>query len=141
MTKGIDILIKVDDEIVALQKGATLNRSTETIDTTTKTSGGWKEFVASLKEWSIDCDGLYTLPRANGTSSFRVLEDAFRNGEPIDVEFALADETEVAVGDTVGFTGQAIIVDFPLEAPMDDSVTFSVALQGTGALSEKKKSV
>lgn len=141
MAKGIDILIKVDEEIVALQKGATLNRSADTIDTTTKTSGGWKEFVASLKEWSIDCDGLYTLPRATGTTSFRLLEDAFNNGSEVDVEFALADETDLVAGDTIGFTGKAIIVDFPLEAPMDDSVTFSVSLQGTGALSEKKKTI
>ena len=53
----------------------------------------------------------------------------------------LADETGLTVGDTVGFTGSAYIVDFPLEAPMDDSVTFSVSLQGTGALTEKKKTI
>lgn len=134
--KGIDILVKVADEVVALQRGATLNRSAETIDTTTKTSGGWKEFVASLKEWSIDCDGLYTLPTASGTNSFRALEDAFVSGEPVTVEFALASETGATVGDTTGFSGQAIIVDFPLEAPQDDSVTFSVSFQGTGALTE-----
>ncbi len=139
MARGIDILIKVDGEVIALQKGATLNRSAETIDTTTKTSGGWKEFVASLKEWSIDCDGLYTLPRASGTSSFRMLEDAFNNGSEVDVEFALADESDLVEGDTIGFSGKAIIVDFPLEAPMDDSITFSISLQGTGALTEIKK--
>ena len=139
MARGIDILIKIDDEVIALQKGATLNRSAETIDTTTKTSGGWKEFVASLKEWSIDCDGLYTLPRATGTSSFRILEDAFISGSEVDVEFALADESDLVEGDTIGFSGKAIIVDFPLEAPMDDSITFSISLQGTGALTEIKK--
>lgn len=137
--KGIDILIKIDDEVVALQRGATLNRSAETYDTTTKTSGGWKEFVASLKEWSIDCDGLYTLPKASGTSSFRALEDAFVNGEPVAVEFALATETGVTAGDTIGFSGLAYIVDFPLEAPQDDSLTFSVTLQGTGELTEITK--
>ena len=139
MIRGIDMIIKIGTEIVALQKGATLNRSAETIDKTTKSSGGWKEFVASFKEWSIDCEGLYTLPTASGTSAFRLLEDAFVDGDPVTVEFVLSDTTGVSTGDTVGFTGQALIVDFPLEAPQDDGVTFSVSLQGTGALTEKLK--
>jgi TP901-1 family phage major tail protein len=134
--KGIDILIKAGGEAIALQKGATLNRSAETFDTTTKTSGGWKEFVSSLKEWSVDCDGLYTLPKATGTSSFRILEDAFTSGTALTIEFALASDSASGIGDTTGFTGQAIIVDFPLEAPQDDSLSFSVSLQGTGALVE-----
>lgn len=132
-TKGIDILVKIGQDVVALQKGATLNRSAETIDNTTKTSSGWKEFVASFKEWSIECDGLYTLPAATGTSSIRALETAFAAGTPVTVEFATAG---AAVGSTEGFTGSAIITDFPLEAPMDDSVTFSLTLQGTGPLTE-----
>ena len=76
MPKGIDVVIKIGTEVVALQKGASLNRSAETIDTTTKDSQGWKEFISALKEWSIDCDGLYTLPTASGTPSIRALEDA-----------------------------------------------------------------
>ncbi len=139
MARGIDILIKVNDTVVALQKGASLNRSAETIDVTTKTSYGWKEFISSLKEWSIECDGLYTLPTASGTSGFRELENAFVNSIAVTVEFALIDDTGLTVGDTSGFTGEAYIVDFPIEAPMDDAVTFSVTLQGTGALSEVLK--
>ena len=137
--KGIDMLVKIDDEVVALQKGATLNRSADTIENTTKTSNGWKEFEASFKSWSIDCDGLYTLPTATGTTSFRAMEDAFVNGDQVDVEFVLADDEGLSTGDTTGYTGKAIIVDFPLEAPQDDSVTFSVSFQGTGALSEITK--
>lgn len=139
MTKGIDMLIKIGSEVVALQKGATLNRSSGTTDVTTKQSQGWKEFIAGLKEWSIDCDGLYTLPTSAG-NEFQALETAFANGTAVDVEFVLADVTGLVAGDTEGFSGSAIIVDFPLEAPMDDSMTFSVSLQGTGALTPKVKS-
>ena len=136
MTKGIDILIKVDNEVIALQKGAKLNRSADTIENTTKSSAGWKEYEASFKSWSVDCNGLYTLPTASGNASFRTLEDAFLNGDHLTVEFVLADDTELATGDTSGYTGEVIITDFPLDAPQDDSVTFSVSLLGTGALSE-----
>ena len=140
-TKGIDMLVKIGIEVVALQKGATLNRSADTIDKTTKQSGGWKEFDASFKEWSIDCDGLYTLPTATGTSAMKALETAFANGTPVTVEFVLASFTGLATGDTEGWTGSAIIVDFPLEAPQDDSVTFSVSFQGSGALTPVLKTV
>ena len=79
---------------------------------------------------------LYTLPKTSGTPAARALEDAFVSGTPVTVEFVLSDDTAIASGDTKGFTGSALIVDFPLEAPHDDSVTFSLTLQGTGALAE-----
>lgn len=135
MTKGIDILVKIGNTIVAAQKGATLNRQAETIDTTTKNSGTWKEFESTFKTWSIECEGLYTLPTA--TNGFKMLEDAFALGEKVTVQFAIADDG-AEIGDVLGFTGQAIITDFPIEAPMDDSATFSISLQGTGALQELK---
>ena len=65
---GCDVLLKVAKEasngeaptsytIIGGQTGATLNRSAETIDVTDKTNEGYKEYMAGLKEWSIDCDG------------------------------------------------------------------------------------
>jgi len=138
-TKGVNVLVKIGTDVVGAQKGATLNRSSDTFEKTSKMSGGWKEFSASLKEWSIDADGLYTMPTTSGTPSFRALEDAWVNGDAVDVEFAMATEDGLASGDTVGYKGKALITDFPLEAPENDSLTFSVSFQGTGALTEITK--
>ncbi|MCD4839730.1 phage major tail protein, TP901-1 family [Neobacillus sedimentimangrovi] len=131
--KGIDFIINVnigtDQEPVwtkvAGQRGCTLNRSAETLETTSKDStSGFKEFEVSFKEWSIEADGLLV----NGDTGFSALEDAFMNGEKVKVQMATPS------GDK--FEGMALITDFPIEAPYDDMATYSVTLQGSGLLSK-----
>ena len=67
--KGLDVLIKVnvgtaeEPEYVAVgaQRGASLSRSAETLDKTSKDSDGWQESLAGLKSWTISTDGLLIL--------------------------------------------------------------------------------
>lgn len=124
--RGIDIQLKIGVELLAMQRGATLNQSTDTIETTNKLTGGWKTFEPSFKEWSIDCDGLIPVD----STAFKALQESYRNGEKLTV--SLLDKEEK------GETGSVIISDFPLEYPYDDSATYSITLQGTGALEEVK---
>lgn len=129
--KGFDILLKVKGstgtaEVVAGQRNATLNRGKETIETTNKTTGGWKTFLPGLKEWSVDGDGVYIVDG----EGYALLEKAYNEDEPIIVELGEAGAGEL------GFTGQAILTEFPIECPYDDSVTYSITLQGTGPLSK-----
>lgn len=123
--KGIDVLvqIKVNDSYVTLggQRGATLNRSAETIDITNKVSGGWMENMAGFKEWSIDCDGLIVAT----DTAFNTLETAFENGTEVLLQFS---------NGTMTYTGSAVITDFPIEAPYDDALTYSLSFTGNGAL-------
>ena len=39
--KGVDVLIKIGSQVIGGQRNATIEMSAETIDTTTKSSGGW----------------------------------------------------------------------------------------------------
>lgn len=127
--KGVDVLIKVEDSAmpgtyvaVGGQRGATINRSAEAIDTTTKDSSGWKENEYGMKEWGLDCDGLLI----ESDAAYVDLEDAFMNGTKVKVELSLPGGTK--------YSGTALVTDFPIELPYDDTVTYSVALQGDGAL-------
>ncbi len=130
---GVDIILKVNKgtdvapqwEEVAFQRGATLNRSADTIDVSYKGTGAWKAYVAGMKEWSIDADGMYVF----GATGFTALEDAFENRTVIEVEII---DTYLASG--AGFKGNAFIVDFPIEAPYDGELTYKITLQGNGAL-------
>lgn len=122
--RGLDVQLKIGAELLAMQRGATLNQSTDTIETTNKLTGGWKTFEPSFKEWSVDCDGLIPVD----STAFEALKESYRNGEKLVV--SLLD------GDGVGETGSVIISDFPLEYPYDDSATYSITLQGTGALTK-----
>ncbi len=84
--KGVDVAIKVDGTVIAGQRGATLNRSGETLDTTTKDSNGWLENEAGMKEWGVDCDGLLI----KDDVGFTALETAFNNGDKVTVESWIA---------------------------------------------------
>lgn len=126
--RGLNVVISVKDggsyKAVAGQRGATLNRSTDTLDISNKVTEGWKEFITGSKEWSIECDGILM---ADDTA-FAKLEEYFLNGTEVDVK----------IGDSEGwgYQGKAIITDFPIEAPYDDALAYTLTLQGTGALSK-----
>jgi TP901-1 family phage major tail protein len=122
---GVDVLVKVGEPaiVVGAQSGATINRSANVIETTDKTSNGWVTKVAGTKEWSIEMDAFMVV----GDLGYKAMNDAFKNGSEIDVECEVAG---------INYQGKALISDFPIEAPQDDAVTFTVTLEGTGELLE-----
>lgn len=114
-------------KVLAGQQSATLNRSAETIDATSKdTEGFWKESLAGFKEWSIDCDGAFV----ESDAAYDELETAFLSSENIAVYIEFPSGTK--------YSGEATITDFPIEAPFDDLVKYSLSLQGSGALVRTK---
>lgn len=124
MTCKVYIVDPVEEEkILGGQRGATLNRSAETLDATSKdTEGFWKETLQGFKEWSIDTDGLLI----ESDEAYSVLEEKFLKSENVDVL--------VIMGSGTKYKGNAVITDFPLEMPYDDMVTYSLSLTGSGAL-------
>lgn len=118
--KGTDLLPEY--EVVGGQRGATLNRSADTLETTAKDSDGWKEFETSFIEWSIEAEGIFV----SGDEGFNKLEESFFSREKILVEMKTASGRK--------YSGNVIVTDLPLEMPYDDMMTYSVTLQGSGEL-------
>ena len=125
---GKDILLAVWNaegtaiSAIAGQQSLKLNRSADSIEVTTKDTGdGWKAYIAGSKEWSIDTDGLYISTDA----SMQALSTAFDNGDPVCIK---------VYNKKSMFGGLAVITDFPLDAPYDDSMTYSISLKGQGKL-------
>lgn len=121
--KGLEVLVSVGEVAVGAQRGASLNRSADVIDVSNKVSGGWRKSLTGLKEWSVDCDGLF----AYDDEGYKALEVAFNEGEEVDLKIGTADGS-------VNYSGKAVITDFPIDAPYDDSATYSVSFTGTGEL-------
>lgn len=128
---GKDILLGIwnDDgtEILAIggQQSLTINRSSDTVEITSKdTDGGWKSYISGLKEWSIDTDGIYV----RNDESHKILSAAFDTGDPVCIK-VYDNKNKVGM-----FGGLAIITDYPIEAPYDDTVTYSLTLTGMGKL-------
>lgn len=130
---GKDILICVWDEtgtdLLALagQQGLTINRSADSIEVSSKdTEGGWKSSIAGMKEWSIETNGLYVA----SDNSHKRLSNAFGNSDPVCVVVKNAKTGQNMFG------GLAYVTDYPLEAPYDDAMTYSITLSGNGALTD-----
>src|SRR5690625_2542919 len=127
---GKDILLSLWDstgeELLAIagQQGLTINRDKDTIEVTSKdTEGGWKEFLGGTKEWSIDNDGVYV----HNHESHNLLKGLYNGDDPVLIKVT-NQKTETDM-----FGGLAILTSYPLEAPYDDAMTYTVNLQGTGA--------
>jgi TP901-1 family phage major tail protein len=131
-TVGKDYLLYINTGTVAVpvwtliggQRGSSLGRTADSIDTSHKTSGGWKSAVAGLRGWSIDLDGLVLL----NDLGIEALETAFNEGKPVNVKFEYPDKRYR--------TGWAAITDFSMETPHDGEASLSGTLEGNGALSD-----
>lgn len=130
--KGIDFLLNVNTGTTELpvwtkiagQRGATLNRSAETLETTSKDSDGFKDFESSFIEWSIEAEGLVVLDDVGYTE----LEDSFMSGTKL--------QAQISTPSGQMYQGMVIVTDLPLEFAYDDMATYSVSLQGAGALAK-----
>lgn len=123
--KGLDVLIKINNTVVGGQKEASLEMSAETIDTTTKTSGGWKQSIAGIRSWTSSCGGIYFL----SDNGLEATEDKFMKGETVDLEFSK--------NGALKFSGKAIITSMSYEAGQDDVVAYTISFDGAGVLTRE----
>ena len=119
--KGNDIRVSIGEILIGGQQGCSINRETETSETTTKESGVWAESEATGLSWSVDCDGLVVV----GDEGLEALETAWENLQKVDVKYGSAEKYK---------TGKAIITSLSSNSPSKDKTTYSVSLQGVGAL-------
>ena len=130
---GKDLLVAVwnDDgtEILAVggQQTLTINRSADTVEITSKdTDGGWKSYIAGMKEWSVETEGIFV----KDDESHRILSAAFEAGDPVCIKVYDNKRKKGMFG------GLAVITDYPIEAPYDDSATYSLTFSGMGKLTD-----
>jgi phage major tail protein, TP901-1 family len=130
-TAGKDLLLAIwnaeGTAILALggQQSLKINRSADTVEVTSKdTDGGWKSFIGGMKEWSIDTGGIYVA----SDESHKILSKAFEDGSPVCIK-VYNNKTKKGM-----FGGLGCITDYPVDAPYDDSVTYSMTFKGMGAL-------
>ena len=114
--------LKVGGEEVGRAKDVTLNLSSDEIEVTTKTSAGWKEFLAGLHEWSIDAELLWV----PSETMYDTLQAAFLNRTSIACVFE--------DGDGYGYTGNGVLTQFGAGNPLADAMGITVSIRGSGAL-------
>jgi len=73
--KGIDVVLKCGEMVLAGQLNATLNQTMYPIEITNKIKGEWQENLGGIKQWSIACDGMYV----KSVETYDLLQTAFKN--------------------------------------------------------------
>lgn len=128
---GADLILSVFDstgaKLLAIpgQQGLKINRSSDSVEVSSKdTVGSWKSKIAGMKEWSIDTDGAY-IP---DTDAHKELEKAFMEGTPVCLKVTDRKKKRGIFG------GLGVVTDYTIEAPHDDLATFSLSIEGNGAL-------
>ena len=133
---------RTDGNTIAYATSASLSVNMDLRDTTTKSSLGWQENLGGLKSWEMSGDAFVELNTATSTGN-----DPFKEGTEVNSvlknisslyatwEAGLA--VTVAFGnDTKEYYGSAIITSISIDAGMEENATYSISLQGTGALTQ-----
>ena len=119
--KGNDIKVSVGSTLIGGQQDCSINRETETSDVTTKDSGIWSEAEAIGLSWSVDLNGLVVV----GDAGLKALETAWENLQQVDVKYGTSTNYK---------SGKAIITSLSSNSANKEKTTYSVSLQGVGAL-------
>jgi len=123
--------------LIAYATNATININHSTRGTTNKESGAWEEHMEGLRSWDISCDALYAYLDASGgaiggLTLSELFTDMIHTRAKLDVTFGTTGSTS---GDTK-YTGSVWVTSASLTAPLEDTATFSVSFQGSGALTQ-----
>lgn len=119
-------VLKMDGTQLAELTNVTMSLSQETFDVTSKESAGWTEILPGVRSATFSCEGIADFQATN-----KDLADVFA---------AYTGRTAVAIEWTNGVTGDkkvscsAYITSCEISAGMEDTVTYSIEFQSTGAL-------
>tara|TARA_R100001463_G_scaffold101587_1_gene156057 strand:+ start:2083 stop:2490 length:408 start_codon:yes stop_codon:yes gene_type:complete len=128
-----DVVLKIDTaagssyETILYATSASLSISRDLRDSTTKSSAGWQENLSGLKSWELSSDSFVNFTSATGLQSDEIIAEMLAADPKVTVQFGV-------VG-TKTYTGEAFITSVSMDAGVEENATFSVSLQGTGALS------
>ena len=132
---GTNLVVLVGTEVVAHSTSCSLSVSADLPDATTKSSGGWAEEIAGLRNWSLTTDGLATV---DPTGVDFVVGDIFtslNNRTKVTVKFTTVSGSTPVVGDLY-WSGEAFVESLDVTADMESPATYSVSFTGTGVLTQ-----
>ena len=127
---GGDLMLFIDGKSIAFATSHKLSINVETVETTSKDSGGkWVSKAARKISWNCSTENIYSTART-----------------PIEAVFCLekdyaAKKDEVPEGgwlpSTTGtYSGKVIITALEANAPNGDNATFTASFEGVGALTK-----
>lgn len=124
---GKNLGLWVNGTLIGVAKSAKISVTHEVRDTTSKDDNGWKTSLEGGRSWKADCDGLVAFDATFGTSELYAF---ITNRTQVGISF----ETNVSGDDR--YYGSGYLVSLELDAPNQESVTYTASFEGTGALTQ-----
>ena len=122
--------------LVAFAQNCTLNVNHSPREITNKESGGYKEILEGLRDFSIDIDGAYAWTNAGGTALTDgvddVLETNVLNARQA-VTFIFGDTASTS---DISYSGSGFITSVSITGATEDTATYSMSIEGTGVLTQ-----
>ena len=128
---------------IALATTCKISTSMSTRKIASKDSGIWEESAVGRMSWSCDSDNLFTQDYT-GTSaalsgfSYDSLLDLMIARTPVIITFGMVTTSGMGYQQTLGagrnVSGTALITKLDLNAKDNDNTSFTIAMEGTGAL-------
>ena len=122
--------------LVAFAQNCTLNVNHSPREITNKESGGFKEILEGLRDFSIDIDGAYAWTNAAGAALTNGIDDVLETNV-LDARQAVS----FIFGDTastsdISYSGSGYITSVSMTGATEDTATFSLSIEGTGVLTQ-----
>ena len=121
--------------LVAFAQNCTININHSPREITNKESGGYKEILEGLRDFSIDVDGAYAWTDASGTALANGADDLVNSNilTRATVDFIFGDTQATS---DVSYSGSGYITSISLTGGTEDTATYSLTIEGTGALTQ-----
>ena len=123
--------------LVAFAQNCTLTVNQSIREITNKESAGFKESLEGLRDFTIDVDGAYAWTEASGSALTNGADDVLQTN----VLGATRPKIDFIFGDTaatsdVSYAGSGFITSVSLTGGTEDTATYSITIEGTGALTQ-----
>lgn len=133
----VEVTKESQKEVVPIAFGTScgIDISADTIDTSNKMSGNWKEYLTGQLGYTVSSESMLSLK--TGHLSFVTLKELMKKRTPIPFVIAKTEESEGDFPKGEEYVkGNAIITALSMKADNGAICTSSVTLQGTGPLED-----
>lgn len=136
---GGELMLFISDLPIAFSTNAKLEITLDAREISSKDGGYWKARQAGRYDWKASTDALYTEP-LTGTATTTTFDELFTlmvARTKIPLTFARTSGAAPAqIPDELKnkWSGYAIIVGLTANAPDNETATYTISLEGTGAL-------
>lgn len=142
--KGKNLMVSIGGTVYGFATSCDINIDVDTKEVSTgsykhvSVEGQWKEYETERKGWTVNTEHL----ASTDMEDCMALYDVLNEGVAVDISYTLVTSNgggetgDITASTTTGWTGKAIVNSLKVSAQNDNDATFSISLQGTGALAK-----